>query len=437
MKYIVFLFALIAGSAALAQDQFDESQHIYFDTIRGTFEATPIGVDDMDYIGLQYISHEDSMLMQDITGVVRRDLDFYADFRLVLIDSFYLKTYEIMELDLMGWLRLGATRLVRLEAEFPGPNMHVYWKLFDTNTKQQFAKGDLEYNRTMWRDLAHEIANEIVKTLTGDAGIFRTKIVYARSNSKGKELYMSDYDGANEEQLTKNGSINISPTFHPAKEEVYFTSYLDGEPHLYKVNIQTKQVTKIASFPGIVAAPAVAPDGNRLACVLTKDGNSELYILDLKGKVIKRLTNTPAIESAPTWSPDGRWLAFTSDRTGTPQIYLCDQEGQSVKRLTFEGKYNDSPKWSERGDRVTFVSRTQFGRFDLASIDTSGQGYRVMTEFGQNENPSFSPDGKHLIFSSTRLGKPDIYMADATGRNQRRITTSGNCTNPAWGPIRQ
>ncbi|UCD62613.1 MAG: Tol-Pal system beta propeller repeat protein TolB [Candidatus Zixiibacteriota bacterium] len=415
----------------------DEVRNIFFDTISGEYQATPIGVDDMRYIGNRYITHDDSVLMDYATRIVRSDLDFYADFELIPIDSFYLKTYEINELTVLGWRRLGADILVRLEAEFPGDKLRVRWRLFDTVRQQQFSKGVLERTKSQWRVLGHEIANEMVHTLTGEEGIFLTKVVYCREVGGGKELFLADYDGANERQLTSTGSINISPFFSPDRDEIYFTSYMGGDPQLYRINIGNREIKKVAAYSGIVAAPAVSPDGNKIACVLTKDGNSEIYVLDLSGRIIKRLTRHRSIDTAPTWSPDGRMIAFSSDRTGSPQIYLMDSDGLNVRRLTYQGGYNDSPIWSSRGERITFVSRTKYGRFDLASIDTSGHDYRILTEVGHNENPHFSPDGKHIVFSSTRLGPKDIFTMDITGRNQRRLTRVGKCSNPNWGPIRK
>jgi len=437
MKLNTFLLSsvvlLLSLSSAFAQG--DKVRNIFFDTITGVFEPTLIGVDEMRYIGNQYIDAEDSTLMQYATRIIQNDLDFYADFELVPLDTFYLQVYEIIELDLLGWQRLGAAYLVKLEAEFPGPNLRVRWRLYDTARKQQFAKGTLEQHKSLWRELGHDVANEVVHTLTGEEGIFQTKIVYAKKVGEAKELFLSDYDGANERQLTKTGSINISPFFSPKSEEVYFTSYMDGDPQLYKVNVYSSKVSRVASFPGIVAAPAISPDGNKIACVLTRDGNSEIYVLDFKGKIIKRLTYHWAIDTSPTWSPDGRLIAFASDRSGRPQVYIMDSDGLNVRRLTYEGRYNDSPVWSQRSDRITFVSRTKAGRFDIASIDTSGADYRILTEVGTNENPHFSPDGKHIIFSSTRLGPRDIYTMDITGCNQRRLTHSGGCSNPVWGPL--
>lgn len=441
-RQLTILPALLAISLLLssprAMAQFEQKiRNIHFDTLRsGDAEPLALGVDELKYIGDSYVTPDDSTLMRYVSRVMQRDLDFYADFELIRVDSFYLKTYEIDELDLLGWKRLGAEMVVRLEAEFSGPNLRIRWRLFNANRQRQYATDQLEYNRTFWRELAHDVSNQIVKTLTGDPGIFRTKVVYVKKIGKAKELFISDYDGANEKQLTKTGSINLSPCFSPTKQEVYFTSYMQGDPKLFKIDVVSGKLSKVADFPGMITAPELSPDGNKIACVLTKDGNAEIYVLNLKGKIIKRLTRAKhSIESGPTWSPNGQNIAFSSDRTGSPQIYIMDSDGQETRRITFQGKYNDSPVWSRRGDRITFVSRTQKGRFDLASINIDGTDYRVLTEVGRNENPHFSPDGKHIIFASTRLGSWDIFTMDISGRNQRRLTRGGGITNPNWGPL--
>ncbi|MEW5797116.1 MAG: Tol-Pal system beta propeller repeat protein TolB [Candidatus Zixiibacteriota bacterium] len=431
LRAVLPVFFLMLPLTAAAQSVRD----VHLGTVKGRFQATPIGVEDVRHIGTNYLVGEDSALMRYVTLVVQNDIDFYADFDLIPIDSFFMRTYEIKELDLLGWKRLGADYVVRLEAEFPGPNLRIFWRLFFTNNQTQVARGTLEYKRQFWRELAHDVANEIVYNLTGERGIFRTRIAYMKKVGPAKEVYVADYDGANERQLTKLGSICLSPVFSPDGSTIYFTSFRDGDPQLFSVSVESGQVKKITNYLGIAAAPAVSPDGRKIACVLSKDGNSEIYVIDLEGRIIKRLTNHPSIESSPTWSPDGRMIAFSSDRTGAPQIYLMDSDGLGARRLTFSGSYNDSPIWSDRGDRITFVSRTKQGRFDLASIDTSGVDYRILTEVGHNENPHFSPDGKHIIFTSSRLSEGDIFTMDLSGGNQRRITRSNNCSNPTWGPL--
>jgi TolB protein len=434
-KHLIYLSFLLIVSGAKAQEE--NIRNIPFDTIRtGEVHPRAIAVEDMKYVGTSRITKEDTAFMRAATGVVQSDVEFAADFELIEIDSFYIRKYEIRQMDALAWNRLGADYLVRLEAEFMGANLRVRWRLTDTKREQEIGKGTQENAGSRWREIGHDIANEIIRTLTGDRGIFKTRIAYCKKIGKGKEICIADFDGANEQQITTNGSINISPCWTPDGREIYFTTFLDGPAHIYKVDITTRKATRIAAFPGINAAPAVSPDGTKLACVLSKDGNSEIYVLDMSGRIIKRVTDSRAIESGPTWSPDSRLIAFTSDRTGSPQIYSSDADGFNTKRLTFEGRYNDSPIWSLRGTRVTFVSRTPDGRFDLASIDTSGNNPHLMTGFGQNENPHFSPDGKHIVFASTRLGGSDIFVMDASGRNQRRITTSAGCSNPTWGPYR-
>jgi len=433
--FLPVIIALTLASSASAQG--DRVRNIYFDTIRSS-DARPmrVAVENMKYVGTEYITAGDSLILGNITTVVRNDLDFSSYLDLVQEDSVFMRMYEIKVLNLLAWERLGADRVIRLEAEFLGPNIRAQWRIFETSRQTETDKGMLIQGRYAWRELAHDISNEIVHALTGDRGVFRTQIAYMRKTTAGKELYISDYDGANERQITKTGTINVSPCFTPDGKEIYFTSFLDGDPHLYKADVLSGKVSKVAAYPGMVIAPAIAPDGKRIAVVLTKDGNSEIYVLDMQGKIIKRVTSHKSIDTSPTWSPDGRHIAFASDRTGAPQVYITDDDGISVRRLTYEGDYNDSPIWSQRGDRITFVSRTKTGRFDLASIDTSGADYRVLTEIGMNENPHFSPDGKQLIFSSSRLGLGDLFTADITGRNQRRLTRTGGCSNPVWGPLK-
>lgn len=431
------LVALVTLASSVHAQYGDEVRNIFFDTIRtGTIEPHKIAVDEMVYIGNTPILASDSNLMHFASQVVSADLDFHADFLLIPPDTFYMRVYELKEMSLLAWKRLGAEYLVKLEAEFPGMGMRVRWRLYETRGGEEIDKGVIEQAKTYWRETAHDVANAIVKTLTGEPGIFRTKIAYVREVKKGiKELFISDFDGVNERQLTELNSICLSPTFTPNGKELFFVSYASGDPSLYKIEIATKKVTQVAKFPGMVSAPAISPDGTMIACVLTKDKNAEIYLLDINGKVIRRLTNHYSIDTSPSWSPYGQAIAFTSDRSGFPQVYTMDLFGLNVNRITNEGRYNDSPMWSPHGDRIAFVARTGGGRFDLGSVDVSGTNYRILTDVGQNENPHLSPDGKHIVYSSTRFGPRDIYIMDITGRNPRRILFHGDASNPAWSPL--
>lgn len=400
-----------------------------------TFEPTKIAVEEARYAGIEFITAEDSLLMKNAGIILQNDLHFSPFFENVPLDTFFMKHMELEKMTLLGWKRLAASYVIKLEAEFPKDKFRLRYRLFSTDSEREIRQKRFEAGKTDYRAVVHEIANDIIKFLSGDEGIYRTKIVYTREVGNAKELFMADYDGYNEHQLTNNKSINILPTFSPDGKYVFFTSYVDDDARVYMLTLKTNSVDLIAGYPGLNTAPAVSPDGKTIACVLTRDGNSEIYLLDRKGKIKKRLTHSWAIETSPTWSPDGKEIAFTSDRAGSPQIYIMSAEGLDVRRLTYQGSYNDSPCWSPRGDRIIFVSRD--GRFRICSIDITGKDFRVLADLGNNENPQFSPDGNHIVFSSTRLGRKELYAMDMFGNNQRRISKGGGYSNPAWSPPRR
>jgi len=398
-----------------------------------SFEPTKISVEKTRYIGITYITAADSVLMKNCGIILRRDLDFSPYFEIVLFDKFFLKHLELETMTISAWKWLGTKYLVKLETEFPRNNIRLRYRLFDVDTKKEIHKGTFEAKKSEYRTAVHDLANDILKLLTGDESIFRTQVVYVKKIDDAKELFIADYDGQNEFQLTDNKSINISPAFSPDGKYVYFTSYMDGDPKIYKLKLSNNSVELLAEFPGLNIAPAVSPDGKTIACVLSKDGNSELYLLNKNGRIKTRLSQSWAIESSPTWSPDGKSIAFSSDRTGAPQIYIMDADGKNMRRLTFVGSYNDSPNWSPKGDKITYVSRA--GQFTVCTIDTTGRNHQVLAIYGNNENPHYSPDGNHIIFSSTRLGPQEIYTMDLFGNNQRRLTVRGGMSNPAWAPF--
>lgn len=398
-----------------------------------TFEPTNIAVEETKYVGIEFITEKDSLIMKNCAIVLQNDLDFSPYFEITPLDTFFMRHMELEWMTPLGWKRLGADYFVKLEVEFPRSDINVQYRLYSTSDGREIRKDRFKSEKNGYRAVVHEIANDIIKALTGDEGVYRTKVVYSKEIGEAHELFIADYDGYNERQLTNNGSINILPSMAPDGQYVYFTSYVDDDPKIYMLNLKNNTVDLISGYPGLNTAPAVSPDGKSIACVLTKDGNSEIYLLDRKGKIRKRLTYYWSIETAPAWSPDGKEIAFTSDRAGTPQIYVMDAEGLNIRRLTYEGGYNDSPCWSPKGDRIVFASRD--GSFRICSVDVTGKDFQVLADLGNNENPQFSPDGNHVIFSSTRMGNKDIYTMDLFGHNQRRITNNSNCSIPAWSPL--
>ncbi|MFH2035471.1 MAG: Tol-Pal system beta propeller repeat protein TolB [Candidatus Zixiibacteriota bacterium] len=438
MRKIIFTITLavlmLAVSSIMAQSGLSVRDVQGRLSPKDSFEETKIAVDEVRYIGVEYIDRQDSILLRNCGVILRNDLDFSPFFEGMGIDSFYMKHMEIEEMTVTSWKWLGVRYLVKLDVEFPRNEISVGYRLYAVETGRELKKDRYKIEKTYYRSVIHRIANDIVKFLTGDNGIFETKIVYSKQLDSAREIFISDYDGKNPRQLTANGSINILPAISPDGETVFYTTYRNGSAQIYMINVKTGIADKFSDYPGLNAAPAVSPDGKTIACVLTKDGNSEIYLLDRKGKIIKRLTNSRAIETSPTWSPDGRMIAFTSDRTGSPQIYVMDKEGLNVQRLTYQGGYNESPNWSPKGNKIVFVSRN--GGFDICSIDITGKNFQVLADIADNEDPYVSPDGNHIVFTSTRLGPREIYMMDIFGISKHRVTSDGGYSNPAWMPIK-
>jgi TolB protein len=283
-----------------------------------------------------------------------------------------------------------------------------------------------------FRSIVRRIADEVVLHLTGERGVHSTKIAYAVQQGMGKEIFTTDFDGANVRQITHNQSINISPVWSPNGEQIIFTSYLRRNPDLYLIDPDGKNLQRFSFYPGLNVAPSWSPDGKRIALMLGMEGKSDIYLIEADGRNPKKLTTGHGNEASPSWSPDGKRIAFVSDRSGSPQIYTMTSEGTNVRRLTFEGNYNTSPSWSPRGDRIAFCGRV--GRqFHILNIGVDGSGLQKLTHLGNNESPSWAPDGRYIAFSSTRNGGSKIFIMNANGSNQRPLTSAkGGESNPAW-----
>jgi TolB protein len=285
------------------------------------------------------------------------------------------------------------------------------------------------------RSMVHRLADEVVFWLTGERGVASTRIAYATSQKGSTELYLMDYDGHNSVLATGNRSINLSPRFSPDGKYLAYTSYRDGNPDLYVLDLDTGRRDKVSALPGLNISPAWAPGSRWLALSLSKDGGTNLYLMQPKGGGLRRLTNGIGISVSPSFSPNGRQIAFTSDRGGSPQIYVMDIEGTNLRRLTFKGDYNASPQWSPRGDKIAFASDMAGGGFQIYLMNPDGSGIQQMTTLGANEDPAWSPDGRHLVFTSSRSGTKDVYVMHADGSGQKRLTRNArNNFGPDWSP---
>ncbi|MHB8078946.1 MAG: hypothetical protein ACYDIE_06800 [Candidatus Krumholzibacteriia bacterium] len=288
--------------------------------------------------------------------------------------------------------------------------------------------------RDQLRATAHHFADQVVQLLTGEPGIALSRIVFSRGRGDRRDLWVVDYDGENLVRLTANRTLNLCPSWSPDGGRIAFTSYSDGQQGAYLLDTATGRVRLVIATPGLNLGPVWRPDGQELLLSLSKDGNPEIYRIDLAGQIVRRLTVSPAIEISPDWSPNGRDIVFTSDRTGTPQLYVMDGDGAGRNRLTFEGDYNDSGMWSPNGEQIVYVTRTGTRTF-LVLIAASGENRRLLTDDGWRhaEDPSWAPDGRHVVFASDRSGATKLYVMDVVDGAWRQLTFGNEPDiTPAW-----
>jgi len=320
----------------------------------------------------------------------------------------------------------------RVSAE--GDKLVFEGRIFDIAGRKTILNKRYRFVGPALRAAAHRFSDEIVSELTGEKGIASTSIAFVSNLSGSKEIYVMDYDGYGEKQVTRERSICLSPHWSPDGQRIAYTSYSSGNPDLHVVGRYGGKPYTVSSFKGLNSSPAWSPDNKKIALTLTKDGNAEIYVLNVDGSGVRRLTSHPGIDSSPSWSPSGRQIAFTSDRSGSPQVYVMEADGSNVRKLTFSGSYNDSPTWSPKGDRIAYASRLG-NNFQIFVADISGANpVQLTSSGGNNENPSWSPDGRQLVFSSSRGGKRDIYAMNADGSNVRRLTSQGDNFSPSWSP---
>lgn len=291
--------------------------------------------------------------------------------------------------------------------------------------------------RVPLRQVAHAAADQLVKWLTGADGTASTHFLFVKQTAPGvKELFRMDRDGAGLVQLTRYGSLTLSPTVAP-DGRIAFVTYKGGSPQIWgqrSVGGAFERLYPAAGESvGLCNSPSWSPDGRRIAFVQgDRRGNSDIMVLDLATGRARRLTDGFGINTEPAWNPSGTQIAFTSDREGGPQVYLMQDDGTSVRRLTTDGTYNATPAWSPKGDMIAYVSRFE-GRFDLFVYKLGeGKAYQITTGVGTSESPSWSPDERGLVFSSNRAGALQLYTTSLDGRQVERVSPLAPVQSPRW-----
>ena len=336
------------------------------------------------------------------------------------------------------WKTRGAEALV-IGAVTPTSDgrFEVRFRLMDVVKGTQLAGFVYTVSAAQLRLTAHKIADVIYEKLTGDKGVFATRITYVVKRGNRFELQVSDADGFGAQTILGSNEPIISPSWAPDGTRLAYVSFERKKPVVYVQSLTTGERRAVANFTGSNSAPAWAPDGRRLAVVLTKDGGSQIFTISVEGGgQAVRLTHTGSgIDTEPNWSPDGQSILFTSDRGGSPQVYRMSASGGQAQRMTFEGNYNVSPRHSPDGKSFTFIQRSG-SRFSVAVQDFASRQVQALTDGGVDESPSFAPNGRMILYASEVRGRGILAAVSSDGRVKQRFSeTGGDVREPAWGPL--
>lgn len=379
-----------------------------------------------------------------ISAIVAADLQRSGQFKIVSTAGMGVLPRQPAEVKLADWKSRGASALV-IGSVLTQPNgrLDVQFRLLDTVKENPQAPGgvtqlagfSLPSSPAQLRLTAHQIADIIYEKLTGDVGVFATRIAYVTKRGNLHELQVADSDGANAQTVFSSREPIMSPAWSPDGTRLAYVAFEAKKPIVYVQELATAKRTVLANFKGSNSAPAWSPDGRQLAVVLTKDGGSQIYAINADGSGLKRLTHSSAIDTEPSWSPDGRYLLFTSDRGGSPQIYRMPAYGGEPVRLTFQGSYNVSPRYSPDGKSFVFVQR-EGGRFRVAVQEIASGQVQVLTDGTFDESPSFAPNGKLILYATEQGGRGSLAAVSSDGRVRQKLTTeAGDVREPAWGPL--
>ncbi len=365
------------------------------------------------------------------------DMLVYTGYFKLLDSAAYLvdpKSPNILarEITFKNWTGIGAELLVTGGIAFEAGLLTMELRLFDTFKGELLVGKRYKGRQADLRRIIRRFCGEVIFTLTGNRGLFDSKITFVSTVEGKKEIFVCDFDGKDPVRVTHHKNISLSPAWSSDGQWLAYTSYAKGKPDLYIKHIQ-KKIGAVISKKGINIAPSWMPGQLKLAATLSFEGDPEIYLLTETGKITKRLTQSKGIDVSAAWSPDGKQIAFVSKRAGSPQLYIQEIASGKTRRLTFDGKNNTQPAWSPLGDRIAFSAMDKSG-LNIRVIGTDGSGLVQLTQNGGDcESASWSPDGSLIVFSTNREGTSRIYIMTAYGTDERRlIDLPGKQSEPKW-----
>ncbi len=419
--FLLLLAALAALAIAPARAQ------LTIEIVGGAGTAIPIAV--VPFEG-------ESNFPLGITGIVAADLERSGLFRSVDAGGIAPRPSRADDVKSDVWRGRGADAVVvgTMRSQ-PDGRVEVVYALVDVVRGGTLASTKYVVAPSQFRATAHRIADEIYAKLTGDVGVFSTRIAYVAKQGSRYQLVVADADGADPQTIVSTDEPLLSPRWSPDGSRIAYVSLEQRKPVVYVQNLATGARTAIAAFRGSNSSPAWSPDGRQIAVTLSREGGSQLFLMNADGTGIRRVMSSPGADTEAWFMPDGRSLLFTSDRGGTPQIYRVGVDGGGVERITFDGSYNVSPRALPDGKGMVYVRRDG-NRYQVAIMDFATRQTQVLTAGPLDESPSVAPNGKLVLYANETGGRGILNAVSADGRVKQRIVAPvADVREPAWGPL--
>ncbi len=369
-----------------------------------------------------------------VAAVVRADLQRSGMFRIVDVPG---NLDEGSRINMAEWRGRGADALaVGSVVRLADGRFDVRFKLWDLVKGEELVGQSHAALPADLRLAAHRVADSIYQNLTGERGVFSTRIAYVTKAGSRYALHVTDADGEGGQIALASNEPIISPAWSPSGKELAYVSFESQKAVVWVQDVATGQRRMLANFRGSNSAPAWSPDGRELALTLSRDAIAQLYLMSRDGGQPRRLTTSPAIDTEPVFTPDGRQIYFVSDRGGGPQIYRMPASGGNAERVTFSGSYNISPAISPDGRVLAYITRQGAGAFKVMVQELAGGTPNAITDTTDDESPSFAPNGRLLVYTSRAGGRDVLMTTTLDGRIKSRLLTTGaDMREPAWGPF--
>lgn len=376
----------------------------------------------------------------DVAAVIAADLARSGRFAPMPRREMLVTPHRQEDIDFREWQLLSMNNLVVGEvAANPAGGYRLRYELFDAFSGKKLLSNSLPSTEKGLRHAAHRIADAVYEQLTGERGVFATRIAYVTSTGRGPQsrvtLRVADADGFNPQTIVDSADPIMSPAWAPDGRRLAYVSFENRKSAIYLQDLASGRRERIASYAGINGSPAFSPDGSKLAMTLSKGGNSDIFVLDLGTRQLTQLTDHYAIDTEPAWAPDGSHLVFTSDRGGAPQIYRVSAAGGPAERVTFEGDYNAAASYAPDGRSLIMVTRDG-GGFRIALTDARGGSRRYLSDGALDESPGFAPNGSMVLYATQNNGRGVLAAKPiGGGASQRLSQDSGEVREPAWSPL--